>query len=595
MLDALSQASSTDTPRLLDLNKLFSTLVECASKDKLDVKPLRSMVLDANMRFLEKAVSLDDEELARASLTFVARQISPNKDILPHILHISDCVNHLARIYPQFVRFGMAEQAWTAAKALVAEESAVIGKTLTADNASVAKISKHLLTNIVPFALEAAVTSSQEPLLTTLEVMRCAVSEGVPPTSVMAPYHLHAYVVSPKEVKRSLTTDDYETLLSCALSLPLQPDDLFQGCAYQSLMGLLQEINAADSIGQLVGVSDRILTAVTEALYATNDGDIVDLLFAGLPHLRRFKSRSPTPPPPPSPAVTPPPLAQVFIDSELSRHVDEWSPTHRSLTVHDGHTRLQSALSADPTHFPHPIVLGRLINGLGRAHDIPALQSVYAIAQQVLFSPYFFSNPAWQNEAWFQIEDQMIVAYAHAGDMETAYMHRDRITAAGGVPSPDAFGSLIECMRDTTDDTSNALDLFMESLSLGIKPNVYLYNTIISKLAKARKADHALVLFRQMKTDKLRASSITYGAVIAACARVGDYQTAEQLFDEMASQPNFRPRIPPYNTMMQMYTHTKPDRERVLHYYNLMLKAGIKPSAHTYKVTVLPSTIVACF
>ena len=587
MLDALSQASTSDKSRIHDLNKLFETLVECAPKDKLDSKSLRSMVLDANVRFLEQAVLPDDEELARSSLSFVAQQISPNKDILPYILHIAECSNNLTRLYPHFVRFGMAEQAWKLAKTLVAEESAVIGKSLTEDDKSAARISSHLLTNVAPLALEVAVSSSQEPLLETVELMRYTVSEGVPPMPLMAPYYLHAYIVAPKEAKRSLTTNDYEILLSCALVLPTQPshDDLFQGCAYQSLAGLLQAINTADAISQVTRVSDGVLTAVAEALYATDDGEIVDLLFGDLPHLHRSKPRLPTPTPP-SVVMSPPP-AQVIIDSELSRHVDEWSPTHRSLTVHDGYARLQSALSADSTRYPHPIVLGRLINGLGRTHDIPALESVYSITQQVLFSPYFFANPAWQTEAWFQIEDQMIVAHAHAGDMETAYMHRDRITAAGGVPSPDAFGSLIECMRDTTDDTSNALDLFTDSLSLGVKPNVYLYNTIISKLAKARKADHALVLFRQMKDDKLRPSSITYGAVIAACARVGDYQTAEQLFEEMASQHNFRPRIPPFNTMMQMYTHTKPDRERVLHYYDLMLKAGIKPSAHTYKVTVL--------
>ena len=44
-------------------------------------------------------------------------------------------------------------------------------------------------------------------------------------------------------------------------------------------------------------------------------------------------------------------------------------------------------------------------------------------------------------------------------------VHHDHITAAGSVPSPNVFGSLIECMHDTTDNTSNALDL--NSLSLG--------------------------------------------------------------------------------------------------------------------------------
>ena len=51
-----------------------------------------------------------------------------------------------------------------------------------------------------------------------------------------------------------------------------------------------------------------------------------------------------------------------------------------------------------------------------------------------------------------------------------------------------------------------------------MSPCVYLFNTIISKLAKARKADFAIQLFHRMKATGFTPSSITYGA---ACARVG--------------------------------------------------------------------------
>jgi pentatricopeptide repeat protein len=189
-----------------------------------------------------------------------------------------------------------------------------------------------------------------------------------------------------------------------------------------------------------------------------------------------------------------------------------------------------------------------------------------------------------QSLGWFQVEDQMIIALAHAGDVDAAHVHRQRILQQGGSPSPDAYGVLIQNVKDTTDDNTNALALFNEAIDLGVTPNVYLYNTIISKLAKARKADTALEFFRQMKAQSVAPTSVTYGALIAACGRVGDITSAENLFREMSSRRNFRPRVPPYNMMMQLYTQTKPDRERALYYYNAMLDAGIKPTAHTYKV-----------
>lgn len=361
-------------------------------------------------------------------------------------------------------------------------------------------------------------------------------------------------------------------------------------------MPLLQTMS--DAKVDLRLVNSKVQVAVTEALYANFTEREVSQFLDGLgwsfnrlkmPFAERTNEENDvprTPTPPLHSAEFAPSSTQVIIDGELSRHIDQWFPSHPSVTVKDSYNTLQAAISADQPRYPHPATLGRLINGLGRAGNLSAAQSVYSIAQQVLFSPFVAQSPTWQSQAWFQIEDNLIIAYAHGGDMDAAYAHRSRITAAGGVPSPDAYGSLIECVKDTTDDTSNAMALFSECQMLGTKPNVYLYNTIISKLAKARKADFALELFQQMKTkSSLRPSSITYGAVIAACERVGDAVAAEQLFEEMTSQPNFKPRIPHYNTMMQLFTHTNPDREKVLYYLDKMTEAKVQPSAHTYKVS----------
>lgn len=73
--------------------------------------------------------------------------------------------------------------------------------------------------------------------------------------------------------------------------------------------------------------------------------------------------------------------------------------------------------------------------------------------------------------------------------MDIACMH-----AQGGTPSPDTYGALIECVNDTTNDTLNAMNLYRESQTVGCVLNVYLFNTIIFKLA-----DHALKLFLEMK------------------------------------------------------------------------------------------------
>ena len=237
--------------------------------------------------------------------------------------------------------------------------------------------------------------------------------------------------------------------------------------------------------------------------------------------------------------------------------------------------------------YPITPTFGRLINALGRAGEIEKVNFVYESAQHAI-SMAKTSPGEDPNSPWYQIEDHMIIALAHAGDVEGAHNHRLRILEYGGTPSADAYGALISCVKDTTDDSANAYTLYRESQIRGVVPNVYLYNTMISKLAKARKADLAMELFSKMKENGFWPSSVSYGAVIGACSRVGDVESAEVLFDEMSSQPNFKPRVPPFNTMMQLYTYTKRNREKVLHYYDSMVSAGVRPTAHTYKVCTAP-------
>lgn len=560
ILDALVEASSEQTAYLGHLNRLYDILVDCASKDRLGLKVSDTlMVLEANLRVLEEfagsrqslAMTSEAEE-ARNSADFISK----------HVRRVAD---QLLSVKP--------------------------GKNLARYKSTMTRVLSGYLDTIAVTSSSSLALQQMLPMVPLVAWLGSAVTP-----SITRPL-LETYMSAPQKLD---SVSDLETLLQCSLTLPVNPADSDISStserAYTGLMPLLQAMSDAGI--DFRQVSSKVQVTLTDALYSNYSEREVSRFLDGLawsfnrlrmPLADRTNGESDVSrtasPPLPSAEFSPPPT-QVIIDAELSRQIDQWFPSHPSVTVNDSYNTLQAAISGKSPRYPHPATLGRLINGLGRTGNIPAAQSVYSIAQQVLFSPFVAQSPTWQSQAWFQIEDSMIIAYAHGGDMEAAFAHRSRITAAGGVPSPDAYGSLIECVKDTTDDTSNAMALFSESQMLGTKPNVYLYNTIISKLAKARKADFALELFQQMKANpSLRPSSITYGAVIAACARVGDAVAAEQLFAEMASQPNFRPRIPPYNTMMQLYTHTKPDREKVLLYLNKMTKVKVQPSAHTYKVS----------
>ncbi|CCL99002.1 uncharacterized protein FIBRA_01010 [Fibroporia radiculosa] len=277
-------------------------------------------------------------------------------------------------------------------------------------------------------------------------------------------------------------------------------------------------------------------------------------------------------------------LVQVPADYDatvIGQTIDQCLFPPNNANAHQAYDRFNNARQKG--QYPHTGVMARLIGYLGREGEVMKIRDVYQAAQTLLATMEY--DKEGQSAGWFQIEDSMIIGLAHAGDVDAAHVHRVRIMDHGGMPTADAYGALIHHVKDTTDDASNAMALWQEAQAGAVRPNIYLYNTIISKLAKARRADDALALFHEMKHNQgLAPSSVTYGALIAACCRVGDASSAERLFDEMSQQSNFKPRIPPYNTMMQLYTHTKPDRARVLHYYEALLNANVKPTAHTYKL-----------
>lgn len=316
-----------------------------------------------------------------------------------------------------------------------------------------------------------------------------------------------------------------------------------------------------------------------EVAAATSSSE--DATSASSPHAATSATSFPTPPStpptyfaelPPAPSVNAP-----AIDTALSQHLDS--------LVFSAEADAAVALaleSAQQGRHAHPETLGRLIEVLGREGKADMAKQIYLMAYSIL--PALASDPQAQSTAWVTLEDHMIIALAQSGQLAEVGYHRDRLLQAGTAPSADGYAAMILNMKETTDDAAVALMLFEESQRFGVTPNVYLFNTLISKLSRARRAKEALEYFELMKTHGLQPSSITYGAVINACCKTGDDLSADYLFQEMTASPKFKPRVPPYNTMMQFYTTTKPDRQRVLHYYDALVYARVPPTGHTYKL-----------
>ncbi|KAI8984892.1 hypothetical protein BD414DRAFT_489615 [Trametes punicea] len=586
MFDALA-----DDGMVAELNRLFMRWLDFAPKDGSSVlSDHRDTVLAANLRFLDTRADLQEAK-ALELLEFLSDHVLPwTVDSIHFTFHRETSRVLSGRLVMQYWNRGYADRALDLAERIASRQLQVLqyGDSQEAFNSSrtqsriegTRRFVADLATNIL------SSKAAGIPLAHLLSLSGLLADVGGLHSVAFTDACLNAYALQRNNPALSLSTRQWEALLDvilsadadAAASLNTLVDDLLQHAVDITRFSehakgqLVRSLSSSDvnSVRLLAQLGEPFASRYAELQRAEHPPSIASAQSFDTP-----ASWDDTPATP----ITP---VSGRIDNAHSHLVGEFFPGGNKAAVLTAYQHFKDG--ADKGVYPRPIVVARLISALGRLGETDKIRDIYHAAQDVLAS--LEKSKQWQTSGWFLIEDHMVIGLAHAGDFEAAHVHKQRILQHGGVPSADAYGALILNVKDTTDDTSNAMALYQESQRFGVVPNIFMYNTVISKLAKARKADYALQLFQQMKVRNVQPTSVTYGAVIAACCRVGDATSAELLFQEMTTEPTFKPRVPPYNTMMQLYTHTKPDRDRVLYYYNALREANVQPTAHTYKLLI---------
>ncbi|KAF2089112.1 pentatricopeptide repeat protein [Saccharata proteae CBS 121410] len=190
---------------------------------------------------------------------------------------------------------------------------------------------------------------------------------------------------------------------------------------------------------------------------------------------------------------------------------------------------------------------------------------------------------------WVTILDAMVSACLQTGDRNLAARYHQELLDMGAAPSANTYGLYITTLKESTktfDEATEAVKIFLRAKSEGVEPSSFLYNALIGKLGKARRIDDCLFYFQEMRGLGIRPTSVTYGTIVNALCRVSDEKFAEELFEEMESMPNYKPRPAPYHSLMQFFLTTKRDRSKVLSYYERMRSKNIEPTTHTYKLLI---------
>ncbi|KHJ35667.1 putative pentatricopeptide repeat protein [Erysiphe necator] len=235
---------------------------------------------------------------------------------------------------------------------------------------------------------------------------------------------------------------------------------------------------------------------------------------------------------------------------------------------------------------PRYNVYAKLILATAREKNIDLVQEIFGMARIDVPLLQQYRSVRY---GWISILDAMIGACLTLGDRNLAAHYHQELLSIGAVPTANTFGLYITTLKGCTksfDEAADAIKIFNQAKNEGVKPSSFLYNALIGKLGKARRIDDCLYYFAEMRYLGIRPTSVTYGTIVNALCRVSDQNLAEYLFEEMESMPNYKPRPAPYNSLMQFFLNTKRDKSKVLSYFERMMKMGISPTSHTYKLIV---------
>lgn len=235
---------------------------------------------------------------------------------------------------------------------------------------------------------------------------------------------------------------------------------------------------------------------------------------------------------------------------------------------------------------PRYVTYAKLITAAAKEHQLNVAEDILNMAKQDV--PLLADSKVVRH-GWVSILDAMVGTCLSVGRRDLAARFHQDLLSMGAAPSANTFGLYITTLKESTktfDEATEAVKIFHQAKNEGVEPSSFLYNALIGKLGKARRIDDCLFYFAEMRNLGIRPTSVTYGTIVNALCRVSDDAFAEDLFDEMESMANYKPRPAPYNSVMQYFLTTKRDRSKVLGYYSRMKANNITPTMHTYKLLI---------
>jgi len=147
----------------------------------------------------------------------------------------------------------------------------------------------------------------------------------------------------------------------------------------------------------------------------------------------------------------------------------------------------------------------------------------------------------------------------------------------GVKPNVVAYNTLLEAMGKVG-KPGLARSLFEDMVSVGLSPNEKTLTALVKIYGKARRSKDALELWERMRANKWPMDFILYNTLLSMCADIGLEEEAEKLFEDMKKRKGRgRPDNWSYTAMINIYG-SGGKAERALELFEEMLEGGVEPN-----------------
>ena len=147
----------------------------------------------------------------------------------------------------------------------------------------------------------------------------------------------------------------------------------------------------------------------------------------------------------------------------------------------------------------------------------------------------------------------------------------------GVKPNVVVYNTLLEAMGKVG-KPGLARSLFEDMVSVGLSPNEKMLTALVKIYGKARRSKDALELWERMRANKWPMDFILYNTLLSMCADLGLKEESEQLFEDMKRRKDRgRPDNWSYTAMINIYG-SGGKAERALELFEEMLESGVEPN-----------------